>query len=54
MHQPVKTRLGRVRCRLRRPPGMDDDDRVYVQSRRQLDPYHRDTCIRPSGYYATW
>ena len=46
MHQPAKARLGRVRCRPRRPPGSSDDDRMYVQSRRQLDPYHRDTCIR--------
>jgi hypothetical protein len=28
------------------PARVDDDDRVYVQSRRQLDPFHRETCVR--------
>ncbi len=43
MHYTVKARVGRVRRTLPLPPGRGDDDRMYVQSRRPLDPFTRVT-----------
>ncbi len=58
MHYPVKARVGRVRRTLPQPPGRGDDNRMYVQSRRPLDPSNRVTVrcnsFQQRGYCASW
>jgi len=62
MHHPAQAWLGRVDVSAL-PQRLDDDNRMYVQSRRQLDPFHRGTCVRLlsdrpgqsyNSYYAVW